>query len=126
MEITQLNKVVVHFRDHTLMKGTTGDFSPNKPQFHLIDLEGKTTAIPVDQLKAIFFVKDLIGNRLHKDNYDPNIAGLGRKIWVKFYDGEVIIGHTLGYSPEREGFFIIPADPESNNERIFVVKEATK
>jgi len=126
MDTKQLNKVVVHFKNHTLLKGTTGDFFPNKTQFHLIDPEGKATTITVNQLKAIFFVKDFVGNKLHQDNYELNMPGTGRKIWVEFFDGEVIIGHTLGYSPDRQGFFLTPADPESNNERIFVVKESTK
>jgi hypothetical protein len=45
---------------------------------------------------------------------------------VEFVDGEVIIGYALSYAPERHGFFITPADLQSNNERIFVIKSATK
>jgi hypothetical protein len=44
---------------------------------------------------------------------------------VEFSNGEVIIGFALSYSPERHGFFIVPADLKSNNERIFVIKSAT-
>ena len=42
METAIINKVVVHFLSGTVMKGTTGDFFPNKTQFHLTDVEGKT------------------------------------------------------------------------------------
>jgi hypothetical protein len=45
---------------------------------------------------------------------------------VKFSDGESIIGYTLGYSPDRQGFFMTPADSKSNNQRIFVVKSASE
>jgi hypothetical protein len=45
---------------------------------------------------------------------------------VKFSDGESIIGYTLGYSPDRQGFFMTPADVKSNNQRIFVVKSASE
>jgi hypothetical protein len=34
-------------------------------------------------------------------------------------------GSTHGYAPERKGFFIFPADKESNNERAFVIVAST-
>ena len=45
---------------------------------------------------------------------------------VSFSDGEEIIGYTLGYSPDRQGFYLTPADLKGNNERIFVIKSATE
>ena len=52
----------------------------------------------------------------------------GRRIEITFADGEIILGSTLTYRPEREGhgFFIKPADPQSNNIRIFVVMDAVR
>ena len=35
-------------------------------------------------------------------------------------------GTTQGYQPGRLGFFVIPADPDSNNERCYVVTNATQ
>jgi hypothetical protein len=52
-----------------------------------------------------------------------NIPGL--KVKVTFFDGEVMYGSTNGYAPERKGFFIFPADEESNNERVFIIREST-
>ncbi len=49
----------------------------------------------------------------------------GRKVRVIFQDGEAIVGSVLGYDPKRQGFFVVPADPESNNSRIFVLVAAT-
>ena len=43
-----------------------------------------------------------------------------------FKDGEELLGTTQGYQPDRPGFFVIPADPESNNERCYVVASATE
>lgn len=119
------NLVVVQFKDKTIAKGTTNDFFPNKAKFHLISAGGETTEISVEQLKAIFFVKDIEGDKDRKDDYKDPISGGGRKMKVLFKDGETIIGYTLGYSPDRQGFFITPADLKGNNERIFVVKSAT-
>ena len=120
------NKVVVRFKDDTIMKGNTSDFFPNKALFHLSYREGKIKEIDVEELKAVFFVKDFKGNKDHNKKYDDTVQGAGRKIKVDFSDGESIMGYVLGYSPDRQGFFMTPADLAGNNERIFVVKSATK
>lgn len=122
----ETNKVVVRFKDGSIMKGKTRDFFPNKASFHLETLNGDTKTIDVEQLKAFFWVKDFDGNKNYDEDYKDEIAGTGRKIIVKFSDGESIIGYTLGYSPDRQGFFMTPADSKSNNQRIFVVKSASE
>ncbi|MDH3879468.1 MAG: hypothetical protein OET18_16630 [Desulfobacterales bacterium] len=122
----ETNKVVVRFKDGSIMKGKTNDFFPNKTSFHLETLNGETKTIDVEQLKAFFWVKDFEGNKNYDEDYEDEIAGTGRKIIVKFSDGESIIGYTLGYSPDRQGFFMTPADVKSNNQRIFVVKSASE
>ena len=43
-----------------------------------------------------------------------------------FRDSEVITGYTFGYDPGRSGFFVMPTDEASNNERIFVVRSAVR
>lgn len=120
------NKVVVKFKDNTVAKGKTNDFFPNKTQFHLEEINGGIVEISIEDLKAVFFVKDFKGNKNHEDNYNDEIAAGGRKIKVRFFDGETVLGYTLGYSPDRQGFYLTPADLQGNNERIFVVKSATE
>jgi hypothetical protein len=120
------NKVVLKFKDNTIMKGKTNDLFPNKNQFHLEDPEGKISEINMEDLKAVFFVKDFEGDKDRKDSYSDEIAAGGRKMKVSFSDGETIVGYTLGYSPDRQGFYLTPADLQGNNERIFVVKSATE
>jgi hypothetical protein len=120
------NKVVIHYCNGTVLKGTTTDFFPNKAQFHLVDADGENKTVNVEELKAIFFVKDYEGDRDYQPKYESEIAGGGKKIQVEFSDGEVIAGQTLGYSPDRIGFFVTPADPAGNNDRVFVIKGSTK
>ena len=121
----EANKVVVKFKDNKLLKGTTSDFFPNKNQFHLNLPDGEIFEITVEDLKAIYFVKDYDGNKDRKKSYTDEITGTGRKMKVDFTDGESIIGFTLGYSPDRTGFYFTHADAGGNNLRIFVVKSAT-
>jgi len=121
----QPNKIVIHFKDGSVFKGNTHDFSPDKKIFHFIYSDGKIKEIDVEKLKAIFFVKDPKGDKNHVYLYDDPIAGGGKKVAVDFADGETIIGYALGYSAQRQGFFMMPADLSGNNERIYIVKSAT-
>ena len=120
------NKIVAHFKDHRLAKGISNNFFPNKIFFILEAPTGESSRIDIEQLKAVFFTKDFDGNKDYRYKYSDNIPGAGRKIRVEFLDGEVIIGYSLGYSSERQGFFLTPADINGNNERIFVVNSSTK
>jgi hypothetical protein len=120
------NKVVARFKDGTFKKGTTSDFFPNKSDFHLTSTDGSTVEINIEQLKAIFYVKDFTGDKDRNDTYEDTVPGGGRKIEVEFFDGEMMIGFSQGYSANRPGFFVIPADTKNNNERIFVISSATK
>ncbi len=119
------NKIVVHFSDGTILKGHSNDFRPNKTEFHLETLENETPLINVADLKAVFFVRDHQGPGLPR-SYDSTIAGAGRKVKATLSDGEEIIGYASSYSPDRIGFFLVPADLNSNNERIFVVASSCK
>ena len=60
----QSNKVVVRFKDGTIIKGNTSDLFPNKANFHLNHhLDGKIEQVDVEELKAVFFVKDFKGDK---------------------------------------------------------------
>jgi hypothetical protein len=119
-------KVVVQFKDKTIKKGLTGDFLPNKKSFHLQVDNGKTIEIVTEDLKAIFFVKDFEGDKGYREKYNEVIPGGGKKMQVEFSDGEVMVGFSQGYSSERPGFFLVPADTHSNNQRVFILRSATK
>jgi hypothetical protein len=78
--------------------------------------------IVVDHLKAIFFVKDFGGDKDYKEAKGPDaLPGSGKKIRVVFKDGETVSGYTHAINMEQPGFFLVPGDPKSNNERIFIV-----
>jgi hypothetical protein len=120
------NRIVVKLKNQTILKGKTNDFFPNRYKFHLELMDGTITEIIVEDMKAIFFVKDFDGDKSHKDSYNDSISNAGVKTKVRFLDGEIIYGYTLGYSPDRQGFYLTPADLGGNNDRIFIVKSATE
>ncbi len=77
-------------------------------------------------LKAVFFVWDFTGNAEYHDSVVEDRPMHGRRIEVTFKDGERIVGRSEGYNPQKFGFFMSPADPKSNNIRIFVVNKNTR
>ena len=83
----------------------------------------------MEDLKAIFFVKDFEGRPDYAETklFPENApASKGRKIAVLFTDGELLTGYTLTYDAKRPGFFIMPTDEMSNNERIYIVRSAVR
>jgi hypothetical protein len=127
-----MNKIVARFADGRVVKGTTADFFPAKDLFHVSVANAPSGAKPLEihtkDLKALFFVKDFAGDPQHvmRNEFDPVQPPVGRRIKVVFKDGEVLVGTTTGYQPGRPGFFLVPADASSNNQRCYVVAAATR
>jgi hypothetical protein len=125
------NLVVARYADGRVLKGVTQDFSPNRGIFHVHAPGDDANAVELrfKQLKALFFVKSLEGDGKRQDVRGfvagPAETQQGKKIAVRFRDGEFICGYTLSWTPDREGFFLFPADADGNNQRIFVITAAT-
>jgi len=77
-------------------------------------------------LKGVFFVRDFMGdpNFQERKEFIEGARIIGKALEVTFKDGELIVGSSLNYDPERPGFFISPADPKGNNLGVFVVSQA--
>jgi len=125
------NLVVARYADGRMLKGVTQDFSPNRGMFHIHPVGDDSNAVELrfKQLKALFFVSSLEGDPDRQDVRGfvngPAETQQGKKIAVRFRDGEFICGYTLSWTPDREGFFLFPSDSGSNNQRIFVITAAT-
>jgi hypothetical protein len=117
--------VILRYLDGKSVKGFCNDFSSSRTQFHLWPsvsaAPSQQVAVPLSLLKAVFFVRDFDGNPSYVERHTFEVAPHGRKMEVTLLDGEVIVGSTLSYRPNGTGFFLCPADPRSNNLRIFVV-----
>jgi Family of unknown function (DUF6982)/PilZ domain len=115
-------KVVARFNDGRMVCGYTNDFHPSKTQLHLSlnPRQGQSTVIPLSQLKALFFVREFTGDPTRVETKVFSETAQGRKMEVTFHDNEIIVGSTLSYRGAGNGFFLQPADPRSNNLRVFV------
>jgi thiol-disulfide isomerase/thioredoxin len=124
-------KIVLNFIDGRIIKGYTGNFSP---QDEFIPIEDELSAkqkFKITDLKAIFFVKTFEGNKNYSEKKSFAVTGqIGQKVLVRFKDSETLLGYLEGGVPwqkgfhlesKRGGFYLIPADDKSNNIKVFVV-----
>ena len=124
------SKVVIACLDGQRLKGFVFNFSPLRDSFRLFPepnaRQDSGKDVQLRNLKAIFFVKDFGGNAERKDSHQLKDGAHGRKLEITFADGEMICGTTEAYNPKKTGFFMFPADPESNNSRIFIVNAGVR
>jgi len=125
-------RIVARYRDGRLVKGSTNNFSPGGVNFLMMPVGAAPgtppTLVDVKSLKAVFFVRDFAGNRNRQDKqtFDGQRVYQGRRVKVQFADGEVFIGSAPSYNPSMPGFFVFPADPQSNTIKIYAVAESVR
>lgn len=122
------SRVIARCLDGRLLKGIGLNVDPGRPTFHIRPSESKPIEVRLDELKALFFVRTLEGNRDHLEALSP-VADDSRArgatiVSMRFHDGEVMVGMMISYPPTRPYFFIVPVDPTSNNIRILVNRNA--
>jgi hypothetical protein len=124
-------KVVLRFLDGRIIRGYIGDFSPTNNHISIVDERLNKQDVQLNELKAVFYVKSFEGNKHYYDKKSFTKTGQkGKKILVRFKDGERLIGYLEGDVPwqrgfflesKKGGFFIIPSDDQINNIKAFVV-----
>ena len=128
-------KLVVHYRDGRLDKGTTVNFNPAASNFTLTmqaAMTGETSRIVcLRDVKAVFFVKSFMGNPDYtpRKQFQKGDAFQGQRMRLTFHDGEIMLGSSPNYSPASDGFFFFPVDSQGNTLKAWVpnasVREAT-
>jgi Family of unknown function (DUF6982) len=123
-----LQKVVAHFIDHSVIKGTSADVDPKRPVCHVHTPAREVVEVDMRQVKALFFVKDLDGKPGYHETQAPadgdqRLRG-SRQVEVAFADGERLGGLMNRFPPLGPFFFMLPIDPQSNNVRILVNRDA--
>jgi hypothetical protein len=123
-------KAVVAFLDGRRLKGYIYNFSAQKERFRFFfeqdTAQREATDVQMKDLKAIFFARDVVGNSEYTEFQTLSSQSNGRKAEITFPDGEKMVGTTDAYN-QKVGFFLVPADPRSNNLRVFVItKNATQ
>lgn len=90
--------------------------------------DGNYAVVPYDEVKAVQFVKDFEppdpATERKVFNTRPKMDGLW--VRIKFRDGEVMDGILANnlLMTEPHGFTVVPPDPYSNNQRLFLPRAA--
>ncbi len=123
-------KLVLHFRNKKIIKGTTYKLDTHSLGFHLVPVEpagnDERMYVHFSDLKAIYFVRDFEGK------FDPSEAvhdypAEGQEARVMFDDGEIIEGRTLHhFDPSCLRFFIAPKENRGNNISVLVERSCLK
>ncbi|HXX53693.1 MAG TPA: hypothetical protein VEI28_03890 [Thermodesulfovibrionales bacterium] len=128
-------KVVLRIADGRLVKGHLHDFSPSGEGVVMEDESGARQRFDMNELKAIFFVRTFEGDksRHEKKSFEKENPP-GKRVFVKFKDGESMVGYVEGEVPwqkgfflepaKGKGFFLLPTDDESNNTKVFVIAQS--
>ena len=125
-----MEKVVVHLKDGTLIRGTVARFPPRGSVFHITLVPGSTLKqIDLSEVKAVFFVKEFRGRPGYRESKSfpgSSGSGLSGRVRVLCEDGEVLVGYCPIYHSGQAGLFLYPPDRNSNNERVYVLASAIR
>lgn len=133
--MSEREKAVVRFSSGLILKGFLKDFSTESNEIFLEEAETyKLHPVRMEEVKAIFFVKSFEGDQDYRERKSyANTEPKGQRLFIKFRDGESLVGFLEGEVPwERgfylsrrdkgpKGFYLLPADAETNNTKVFVV-----
>jgi hypothetical protein len=122
------HKVVAHFLNGQLVKGSSTSMALDRPTCHVMTRDHGVVLVTLSELKALFFEKDLEGNRTYRDHQvigssDRRATG-AKRLQITFRDGEELMALAPTYEGTRPFFYVLPADPNSNNVRILVNRKA--
>jgi hypothetical protein len=130
VDSSEMDMLVIQFGDRTV-KGYAErsqwedlDTRETAPVFRRLGSE-IVEEIPLDGVKAIFFVKSFEG-KWHDDLRFHDHLPAPECLWVRatFHDGEIIEGLIANNAIHviHPGFYMAPIDPEGNNWLIYILK----
>ncbi|MBI4889223.1 MAG: hypothetical protein HY821_01280 [Acidobacteria bacterium] len=129
MSSSTVKRVVIERFDRELLRGFV------KPQHYLLaeglelmSPDGSVAIVPLDQIKAVSFVRDPDGDGVLSERRSflarPKVAGL----WVeaRFRDGDAMEGVMPNnlLQVEHSGYSLSPPETGGNAQRVFVPRKA--
>ena len=123
-------KAVIRRFDREALAGYVNPLSFQQPNgVELLSAEGKVATVPYEEIKTVSFVREFgVGDETPRlvFNTRPKMEGL----WIRFQfrDSAVMEGvmpnNLLPVDPY--GFTVIPPDPYSNHQRVFIPRTALR
>ncbi|MEJ2367260.1 MAG: hypothetical protein P8Z49_02640 [Acidobacteriota bacterium] len=117
------HKLVLHYKDGTLHAVRSQLFEDGTATIPAVTQDGEKLAVPVERLKAAFFVKSYLGNPDYqrvKDEEALRAETSGRFVRIRFKDGETLLGEVSSKADLGRPFFLKLLDPNDNNLMVYV------
>lgn len=124
--------VVAHYKGGQIRKGYARNFALYRDVFHLTEVDIQTNRemapvpIELEELKALFYVKTFHGDPDYRPDGQARRQGFGDRVEVVFHDGETLIGYTYNAQEAETGFLLYPADDQTNNQVVAVIRSAVR
>ncbi len=95
------------------VKGSSTSIALDRPTCHVMTRDHRVVLVTLSELKALFFVKDMEGNRAYRDlqvigSTDRRVTG-AKRLRIAFRDGEELVALAPTYDATRHFFYVLPA-----------------
>jgi hypothetical protein len=122
-------KIVIRRFDREPVPGFVNPQTYQQPAgIEVLSVSGTLILVPYPEIKAAYFVRDFDGPAPETDSRVFNTRPKMNGLWVRmrFRDGEIMDGLLPNNLLQLEpyGFTVVPPNPSSNNQRVFVPKAA--
>ncbi|HEY2934584.1 MAG TPA: hypothetical protein VGK99_22840 [Acidobacteriota bacterium] len=121
--MSSLRKVIVRTRDGKVTAGFARE-DTIKDEVGILTRQGKDEVFNIEDIKAIFFVKDFDGDPKHEEFKFFTKQPISEKIWVRveLVDGEILEGAVKNNVDLQNlhGFYLWPSDKDANNEIAYI------
>jgi hypothetical protein len=123
-------KAIFHRFDREPLAGYVNPLTYLQPAgVELMSAQGNVSAIPYQEIKSISFVRDFQGGE-DADRLVFHTRPKTEGLWVslQFRDGETMEGIMPNNLLQLDtyGFTVVPPDPYSNNQRVFIPRSALR
>jgi len=118
-------KVLIERFDRVTMRGYVQSLPANTASaLDTLTLEGSAVAVPLDQIKAVCFVRDLDGPSISKERLEFNSRPKSQGLWVeaRFTDGSRLEGVLPNNLKEiaPPGYALTPPEVGGNTQRVWI------
>ncbi|MCX7943477.1 MAG: FHA domain-containing protein [Deltaproteobacteria bacterium] len=122
---TDFERIVIRYFSGRIIKRIINDINIGIEKFTIRNaLTNQFESFTMNDLKAIFWVKNLIGDPSRVDRQGFIKEADPSNMFLEFKDGECQWGSHTGYSPRSSGFFFYPHDPDSNNIKCYIPRDS--
>lgn len=114
--------VIIHYTNGTLLKCHARAVLIEGSTVMVTTTEGTTHKLRPREIKALYWVRDFLGTQGYRETrkFPEGFQTTGQKMGVQFKDGERLVGVTHDYESGAPGFHLVPADPRSNNLKVWI------